>query len=55
MKDDIVVNVRLPKKLVAKIDRLADAERRPTRSNMIFVLIEDGIAVREGKSEGKSK
>ena len=43
MKDETVVSVRMPNKLVDKIDRLAAGERR-TRSNMILVLMEKGLA-----------
>jgi metal-responsive CopG/Arc/MetJ family transcriptional regulator len=56
VKDEsIVVSVRIPSKLLAKIDRIAEADRNRPRSSMILILIEDGIAVREANREGKSK
>jgi metal-responsive CopG/Arc/MetJ family transcriptional regulator len=50
-----VVSVRMPDKLVAAIDRVADAERRP-RSNQIQVMLEDWMRDHEpgGKPDKKS-
>lgn len=45
--ESIVVSVRIPSKLLAKIDRIAEADRNRPRSSMILILIEDGIEARE--------
>ena len=55
MKDEsIVVSVRLPKKLVEKFDRIAEAERRQ-RSNMMLIALEDWIAIREKQEKQEKK
>jgi len=42
------VSVRLPSSLLAVLDRIADEERR-TRGNVIRILLEDALKIREKK------
>jgi metal-responsive CopG/Arc/MetJ family transcriptional regulator len=51
MKDEMVVSVKLPKKLVNAIDRIA-LEQRRTRTNLILVVLEEWI--RQQVARGQS-
>jgi metal-responsive CopG/Arc/MetJ family transcriptional regulator len=44
------VSVRLPEELLNEIDVLAEQERR-TRGDMLSILLEDALKVREGRSD----
>jgi hypothetical protein len=46
LKDSVVLSLRLPAKLVKRLDALAEEELR-TRVNMIHVLIQEALDHRE--------
>ncbi len=43
----VPVNIRLPRDLMDKIQAQMKADRRASRSEMIRILIEDGLKLRE--------
>ena len=43
----VPLNIRIPRDLMLRVDDLTLAERRTSRSAMVRILIEDGLAARE--------